>query len=86
MFVTLAVLAVIFVCGATVLGVVTALAGAAFKAILFPISMLFGFLQAMFAIVLTVVVVMTIAPILLVITILLMPVIVIGGLMSLFLM
>lgn len=86
MFTTLAVLAVMFLCGATVLGVVTALAGATLKALLFPISMLFGLMQFMFAIVLTVVVVLSVVPLLLLITILLMPLIVIAGLVFMFLL
>lgn len=86
MFTTLAVLAVIVLCGATVVGVITAVAGAALKAILFPISLLFGLMQFMFVTVLTVVVVLTVVPLLLLITILLLPLIVIGGLVSLFLL
>jgi len=86
MFTTLAVFAVILLCGATVVGVFTALAGATLKAVLFPISLLFGFLQFMFATVLTVVVVLTVVPVLVVITVLLLPLIVIAGLVSLFLL
>lgn len=86
MFATLAVFAVILICGVTVLGVVTAIAGATFKAVLFPISLLFGFMQFMFATVLTVVVVLTVVPLLMVITILLLPLIVMAGLASMFLL
>ena len=86
MFTTLAVFAVILVCGATVAAVVTALAGAVLKAVLFPISLLFGLMQFMFVTVLTVVVVLTVGPVLLVIAILLLPLIVMAGLVSMFLL
>lgn len=85
MFTTLAVLAVIVLCGATVVGVISAVAAATLKALFFPISLLFGLMQFMFVTVLTVVVVLTVVPVLLLIAILLMPLIVIGGLVSLLL-
>lgn len=86
MLTTLAVLVVVFLCGATVLGVVAALAGATLKALLFPVSLLFGLMEFMFVTVLTLVVVLTVVPLLLLITIILLPLIIIGGLVSMFLL
>lgn len=86
MFTTLAVLFVFFLCCATVLGVLAALAGSTLQALLFPVSLLFGLMEFMFFTVLTLVVVLTVVPLLVLITIILLPLIIIGGLVFMFLL